>query len=304
MSESLKDLSLFTTVVECGGFANSADTLGLTPSAVSKAIARLGQRLATRLFTRSTRSIKLTEAGHELYARAKDILAAVAEAETVVRDVSTEPQGELNVSCSDAFATLVLIPMLAGFQQAYPRISVHITQGDGPLDLINENYDIAIRFEEPIQKGLNVTTLTDDPWVICASPAYLKNHATLQTPRDLKHHRCLAIRARDRLDNSWTFKGGSRNTIRVNPVFTGIGMVVKAAALQDLGIARLANFLVEKDIDNGKLVPLLSDYQIHKQRRIYAVTPDRTYTPAKTQVFIDTLKSEIHTYATRSNSDH
>ena len=208
MTESLKDLALFATVVDHGGFASSADALGITPSAVSKAIARLEQRLSTRLFTRSTRSIKLTEAGAELYGRAQGILAAVEEAELVVSDLFSEPQGDLNLSCSDAFASLVLVPMLERFQQKYPRIRVHVTQGDGPMDLVKEDYDVAIRFEEPKQKGLHVEFLTADPWVVCATPGYLKGRLEPLKPIDLVGHRCLTIRARGRLDDVWSFKGG------------------------------------------------------------------------------------------------
>lgn len=293
MSESLKDLSLFTTVVERGGFANAAAPLDLTPSAVSKAVARLEERLGARLFTRSTRTIKLTEAGQELYHRAQGILAAVSEAEAVVGNLSQQPQGDLRVSCSDAFATLILVPMLKTFSLEFPDIRVHVIQGDGPLDLLKEDYDVAIRFEAPEQKGLKVTTLTDDPWVVCASRDYLTAHGQPKSPRDLKEHRCLAIRAREKLDDTWLFKGGQRNSVRISPVFSGIGMVVKNAAIEGLGIARLANFLVKDAIQSGELVSLLESEQIKGQRKIYGVTQDRKYTPAKTEVFLTALTNYL-----------
>jgi DNA-binding transcriptional LysR family regulator len=290
MTESLKDLSLFATVAECGGFAKSADTLDLTASAVSKAIAGLEQRLGAKLYTRTTRTIKLTEAGNELYQRAQDILATVEEAEADVSDVSSEPQGDLFVSCSDAFATLVLVPMLAEFQSRYPRIRIHVIQVDGPMDPVKEDYDLAIRSEEPIQKGLYIEALTPDPWVVCASPQYQKDKNTIEKPSELMEHRCLAIRARGRLDNLWTFRRGKRFNTAATPVFSGIGMVVKAAALRGLGIARLANFLVATELEKGGLVALLPDYQIKGQRNFYAVTQDRGYMPAKTRAFLTELR--------------
>jgi DNA-binding transcriptional LysR family regulator len=289
MSESLKNLALFVTVVEHGGFANSADELGITPSAVSKSIGRLEERLGTRLFTRSTRSIKLTEPGHELYQRALSILAAADEAETVVSNLGSDPHGELKVACSDAFANLVIVPMLEHFQANYPRIRVQIMQGDGPMDLVHERFDVAIRFEPPQQKSLAATPLVNDPWVICAAPRYLQQHPLPEKPTDLLHHRCLSICARERLDDHWQFRGGKRQLIKVEPVFSGIGLVVKAAALQGLGIARLANFLVAAEIKTGQLVPLLTDYQVNDKRQIYVVTPDRNYIPAKTRVFVRAL---------------
>lgn len=281
---------MFVTVVEHGGFANSANELGITPSAVSKAVARLEEKLGTRLFTRSTRAIKLTEPGVEFYRRAVSILAAVNEAEAVVSNLGSEPQGDLKIACSDAFANLVIVPMLERFHKTYPRIRVQIIQGDGPMDLVNQTYDIAIRFEQPEQKNLIVRPLVSDPWVICAAPSYLKDHPAPERPAELIHHRCLSIFARDRLDDHWDFRGGKRNQVRVEPVFSGIGLVVKAAALQGLGIARLANFLVADEIRQNKLVPLLAEYQITGTRQIYIVTPDREYVPAKTRAFVKALQ--------------
>jgi DNA-binding transcriptional LysR family regulator len=289
MSESLKNLALFVTVVEHGGFANSADELGITPSAVSKAVARLEEKLGTRLFTRSTRSIKLTEPGQELYQRGLSILAAADEAETVVSNLGADPQGELKVACSDAFANLILVPMLERFQAAHPRIRIQIMQGDGPMDLVHERFDVAIRFEKPEQKSLAVTNLMNDPWVVCAAPRYLKQYPAPKKPTDLQEHRCLSIFARERLDDQWQFRGGKRQLIKIEPVFSGIGLVVKAAALRGLGVARLANFLVTEEIKQGQLVPLLTDYQLNDKRQIYVVTPDRNYIPAKTRVFVRAL---------------
>ena len=280
-------------MVESGGFAKAAVPLSLTPSAVSKAIARLEQRLGARLFARSTRSIRLTEAGEELYARAQSILVALAEAEAAVGNLATDPSGDLHVTASDAFATQVIVPMLGRFQQDFPRVRVHLAQGDGPYDLVREEYDLAIRFEEPSQKGLGVTTLVDDPWVVCAAPDYLAIQPQPAVPADLMKHRCLAIRARDRLDNHWQFRGGRRHDVTVSPVFSGIGLMVRAAALQGLGVARLARFLVNEDLKAGRLVPLLEDYQIQGRRKIYAVTPDRGYLPAKTRVFLAAVKRQF-----------
>ncbi len=293
MSESLKDLTLFCAVVNQGSFVGAADQLDLTPSAVSKGIARLEDRLAVKLFTRSTRTIKLTEPGAEFYARATSILDAIEEAEAVVGNVASEPRGDLHVASSDAFAIQVIVPMLEHFQQAYPRIHVQLSQGDGPIDLLKEDFDVAIRFEPPGQKSLSAIPLIEDPWVICAAPEYLEGRAALTSPAELQHHRCLAISARGRLDNLWDFRGGKRNTITVNPVFSGIGLVVRSAARRGLGVARLANFLVREDIEKGNLVELLSNHQLKGQRKIYAVAHERNFVPAKTRLFIDALSKHI-----------
>lgn len=289
MLDSSSGLALFNQVVRSGSFVGAADALELTPSAVSKGISRLENRLGVRLLHRSTRSLRLTEAGAELLKRSESILAAVREAEAVVTDLANEPQGELSVSCSDAFAALVIVPMLEQFQQRYPRVRVHLAQGDGPIDLLHEPFDVAVRFEVPTPRGLGITRLIDDPWVLCASPEYLEVMGQPEKPAELRHHRCLVIRARGVADDQWVFHRRRRLVVPVNPVFSGIGMVVKEAALRGLGIARLAHFLVADRLASGDLVPLLTSYAMDDGRAIYAVTPDVDRVPAKSRAFIDSL---------------
>ena len=263
----------------------------MTPSGVSKRFSRFEERLQVRLLNRTTRSLSLTESGEELYQRAALILDAIDDAESQARALSRTPSGKIRVACSDALALLVVVPMLSEFRDAYPELSVSLIQGDGPLDLLAEKVDLAIRFERPEHTSFVAKRLVDDPWVICASPDYLNRFGEPQEPAELLAHRCLTIEARMQENNLWEFE---REEITVRSVFSGIGLVVREAALAGLGIARLARFLVSEDIAAGRLAPLLESRMPKSDRAVYAVYPNREFLPAKVRVFIDALEKTLN----------
>ena len=294
MIDNLSGLAVFAEVAKAGSFIGASERIGLTPSAISKAIGRFEKRLDTRLFHRTTRSVSLTEAGRELLRRSEAILLAVEEAESYVKKLSLDPRGILRIACSDAFAVHVIVPLLKSFRRRYPDIQVMLLQGDGPIDLMREKVDLAIRFEKPNLTSFVAKRLVADPWVVCASPVYLKANRHPQKPDDLNQHKCLAIHARGKTDNEWAFQiDGQSNQVVIDPVFAGIGLVVKQAALAGLGIARLAHFLVKEEIDKRRLVPLLGDYSLNSDRHIYVVYPHRSHLPLKVRVFIDALEKAL-----------
>ncbi|WP_422344150.1 LysR family transcriptional regulator [Parasphingorhabdus sp.] len=291
----ISEMSVFTEVVQSGSFIEAGRRLGLTSSGVSKKISRFEDRLGVRLFYRTTRSLSLTEAGNALFARCENILAAIEDAEDTARNLSTVPRGVLRIAASDAFSLQVLLPFLKTFSRDYPHVSVLLLQGDGGINLLKERVDIALLFERPVETSFIVRKLIHDPWVVCASPEYLEQYGTPATPSDLLDHRCLTIHAKGQTTNQWTFDGGDeKETIRVDSTFSGIGLTVKAAALQNMGIARLAHFLVSSEIATGKLKPILSHWNKNDDRAIYAVYPNRQHLPFKTRVFVDALNQYIN----------
>lgn len=291
----ISEMSVFTEVVQSGSFIEAGRRLGLTSSGVSKKISRFEDRLGVRLFNRTTRSLSLTEAGNALFARCENILAAIENAEDTARNLSTVPRGELRVAASDAFSLQVLVPFLKTFSRDYPHVSVLLLQGDGGINLLKERVDIALLFERPVETSFIVRKLINDPWVVCASPEYLEQYGTPATPSDLLNHRCMTIHAKGQTTNQWTFDGGDeKETIRVDSTFSGIGLTVKAAALQNMGIARLAHFLVSSEIASGKLKTILSHWNNNDDRAIYAVYPNRQHLPFKTRVFVDALNQYIN----------
>jgi DNA-binding transcriptional LysR family regulator len=292
--DSISDLYAFCEIVTSGSFVRAAQGLNMTPSGVSKKLSRFEERLSVRLLNRTTRTLALTEAGRELYAQGKSILASIEEAEARAKHVSLTPRGRLRVACSDAFAVHVIAPMLTGFQQRYPEVSITLIQGDGAIDMIEEEVDVAIRFERPTNAAFVAKRLIQDPWVVCASPAYLAQFGAPELPADLSSHRCLTIHRRGQSEDKWSFSlNGTVEEVNVSGWFSSIGLVVKAAAMEGLGIARLATFLVEKDIESGTLIPILPEMILDDHRAIYAVYPHREYLPVKVRVFIDELESVI-----------
>lgn len=291
---SIDDLSVFKEVVAANSFAGAAKQLGMTPSGVSRKISRFEERLGVRLFHRTTRSLSLTEAGHALSEQSISILASIEAAEATVRDLSSTPRGVLRIAASDALSQEVIVPFLPGFLTRYPELSVTIIQGDGGVDLLNERVDVALMFERPDETTFIVKKIVKDPWIVCASPRYFSKFGEPQVPEDLYDHKCLTIHARGRTRDHWKFvQNGSPQTIKVSSRFSSIGLNVKAAALEGLGVARLAHFLVCPDIERGLLKPVLVDFMPRSDRSIYAVYPNRQHLASKARVFLDSFSHYV-----------
>ena len=284
------EIAVFVEVAQAGSFAGAAARLGLTPSAVSKIVSRLEERLGARLLNRTTRAQTLTQAGAVYLEHAERILAETGLAEAAVRDHATSPTGSLKVAATDAFAIMVIVPFLKSFLPRYPRLSVTITHGDGEVDLVAEGVDVAIRFARPTNPAFVSRRITDDPYVLCASPGYLERRGVPAAPADLSGHDCLTVHARGRTSRRWTLeRGEERAAVRASGPFSGIGLAVREAALSGLGIARLASYLVRPEIEAGLLVPVLPDWDLGRDRAIHAVYPERAFLPPKTRVFVDEL---------------
>ncbi|MEM1198494.1 MAG: LysR family transcriptional regulator [Pseudomonadota bacterium] len=289
--DQVGDLVMFSTVARSGSLAQAAQALNISPSGVSRRLSRFEDRLGVRLFNRTTRTLSLTEPGIYLLERCDDILWAVEEAESTVSQLRQKPRGTLRVAASDAFSLIVLVPFLESFQAKFPDLKVILLQGDGPIDLLGSNLDLAIRFELPSATSLIVKKLISDPWVICAAPSYLARFGPITDPNQLADHRCLAIHARGRTDNRWEFRNAEDQPyhLEIPSVISGIGLVNREAALAGLGVARLAHFLVRDRLASGELVQVLADHMPNDNRSIFAVYPERQFLPSKVRYFLDAL---------------
>ncbi len=304
--DSISDLSTFVEVVRAGSFVGAARKLRMTPSGVSKKVARFEQRLDTRLFNRTTRSLSLTEAGDLLFSRGTEILDDVDDAENLLKDLGDNPRGTLRIAASDAFAKEILIPFTQLFSERYRQLHIDIVPGDGEIDILDNRIDIAMRFSRPSISSFIARRLLDDPWVICASPAYIETFGEPRTPYELHQHRTLLIRSNRSDATRWQFRNqadaqsqSSRFEIPLEPSLTGIGLVVKEAALSGMGVARLARFLVHAELKKGALVSLLNDFTDDDERAIYFVYPNRQYLPLKVRLFIDELHDYVRTVLDR-----
>ncbi len=293
--DSIGEITVFSHVVKTGSFANAAQQLGLTASGVSKKISRFENRLGVRLFNRTTRALSLTEAGQALFEQSQQILDTIESAESAARSFSTSPKGRLRIAAPDALAIKIVLPFLKEFIGTYPDISVSLLQGDKNIDLLMERVDVALMFDRPDETSFIARKMIDDPLIVCASPEFLHTHGTPATPKDLIKYACLTLNGESLQHRQWKFQSNNEVfNIEINSTMSGIGLTVKEAVLQGMGIARLPHFLVCSDVISGKLTPLFNEHLFHSNRAIYAVYPNREYLPTKTRLFIDGLYAHIH----------
>jgi DNA-binding transcriptional LysR family regulator len=288
------DMSAFIAIAERGSFAAAAYELGLTPSAVSKLVSRIEDRLGVKLLIRTTRKLALTDEGRLYLARSKDIVAAIEAAESEVSESGIRPSGVLRVNTGTAFGRHQLAPVLPVFLSRYPEITVELGISDRQVNLMTEQVDVAIRIGDSDDSNLIVRKLTEARRIICASPAYLERHGTPQVPSDLLHHNCILVRGHGVIGH-WPFSTPEGvNTLQVSgTVACDSADIVREMALSGLGIVRLGDMLVGQSIRCGELVEILHDRHTAQPSPINAVMlPGRNRLP-RVRVFVDFLVEQF-----------
>jgi len=281
---------LFAKVVETGGFSAAARELGLTPSAISRQIGNLEDRLGARLLNRSTRRISLTEVGREFHGRCADIAKSVEDAEALVMSRLDHPQGTLRISATSAFAKVQLLPILPQFLAKNPDLKLSLELTDRDIDLIGEQIDVAIRFTEQISDTSMVARkLASNKRIFCAAPSYIKEHGEPKTPEDLAGHNCLRLSTVEKFNNWQMNDGHSRVARRITGNFeTNSSDALLHAALDGLGIAKLSTYLVHDELNDGRLVRVLPDYA-EDAADILAIYPNRRNLSPNVRGFVDFL---------------
>ena len=284
------EMAVFVRVAEAGNFSVAARALKLTPSAVSKLIGRLEDRLGARLLNRTTRRVSLTEEGHAFLQRATPILAAIEEAERAVTESQGEPRGLLRVNASTALAQHHVEPLIPGFLVRYPEISLQLTLTERFVNLIEEEVDVAIRVGRLTDSSLIARKIGTARRMIVASPAYLEKHGTPRTPDDLKHHNCLRLMTGTSF-NRWDFLGpdGPRVIDAGGNFETNNAITLHKAGLAGLGLIRSANFVVGADVRTGRLVSVLENYESQTDVPVSAVYPHNRHLSSRVRVFVNTL---------------
>jgi len=293
MDNRFGDIETFLAVASGGSFAAAAKALRLTPSAVSRSIARLEQRLGTILFRRTTRSLALTAEGSAYRDRMSVLLA---EIETVESDLGREkqgPRGLLRVNASPSIG-VPLLPILPRFTARYPEIILDLSLSDTIVDLVEERADIAIRIGPLRDTSLRAKKLGHSRMVLVASPAYLARRGTPHTPDDLDGHDCLRFSFRRSID-SWPFLVGGRVVHRPVPgsFFGNSGDLVRQMAVAGGGIARHGHFHVAADLAAGRLVELLPDYHPGDGEDIHALYAPEDRAATRIRAFLDFLDEEL-----------
>jgi DNA-binding transcriptional LysR family regulator len=268
------EMELFVSVVEERGFAAAAQSCGLTPSAVSKAITRMEDRLGVKLLERTTRRLALTPEGETMLRHARSIIDAVEAAEVEVTAARGKPRGLVRLNTGTAFAQHRLAPTLVEFHDRYPDINLEISVADRRIDVIGEQIDIAVRTGPLGDSTLIARKIGEMRRVICASPAYIERHGEPKHPSELSRHNCLVLAGFSRLAEWPMLENGH---VRLHAVKGGLitdsAVLLLDMAIAGIGIARMGDFLADDALADGRLVPVLEAFHVADLQPITALVP-------------------------------
>ena len=292
MYNNFPTIPLFVAVVESGSYSRAAERLNITKSAVSKRISQLEDELGIRLIQRTTRHISLTEAGERYYEYVSQALAFAQQGVDAVAELQGEPRGKLKITAPMSFGVRHIAPFLTEFLQRYPHIELDLQFEDRMVDLVSEGYDLAIRIGHLTDSNLIAKRLVTCHSVLCASPEYLAQHPAPTEPADLTHHNCIKY-SYFRGGSEWTFCKSNKE-FKVLPkgnMSVNNSEAIRRVLLSGLGIGQLPTFIVGKDVQEKRLVPIMSPYAL-PVHAVYAVYPVRKHLPQKVSLFIEFLNEK------------
>lgn len=288
----LDSLIIFTTVVKANNFTNAAHHLGLTPSAVSKQISLLEDRLGVRLLNRTTRSVSPTEAGQLFFNRCSRLLEDLEEAEHMVKDLETSPRGTLKISATPTFGRAMLMKIFSKFLEQYPDVNFDLTLADKGMDLVREGIDLAIHLGSLQDSRLVARPVAKQRVVLTASQGYIDKHGRPEGLKDLVNHHILMVSGIDFAEPRWIKRfikeAGLTDKDRrftVNDLDT-----LCEATLNDMGITALPIYMIREHLDSGRLVNLMPEITF-PTRTIHVVYPENRYLSAKSRAFVDFMAS-------------
>jgi DNA-binding transcriptional LysR family regulator len=282
----LASMTTFVRVVESGSLTAAAGQLGISVSAVAKALGRLEDELQTQLLVRSTRKVTPNEDGRMFYARCQQILSDIEDAEGALRAAREGPKGRLRMAMPVLFGRLTFLPRVAEFHSRYPQIVLDIAFEDRRLDLIERGLDLAVQVGELRDSGYISRVLNRGLRLTAASPAYLARNPEPRTPADLENHNCITAST----SPVWRFRENGRDVelpVAGNLVVTG-GDALREAALLDIGIVQSNWWTLAGDVSSGKLKPLLERYAV-PGGPLSVVYPPTRHVPRKVRVMVDFL---------------
>lgn len=284
----LISLRSFVAVVETGSFYNAAVQMETSSATISRRVSSLEDALGVRLLSRTTRQLELTTAGQQFFQDMKGIFESLELAEERLNCAQETLSGVIRMAAPMTFGTRQLTPVLTAFMKKNPQIKIQLQLEDRITDLVAECIDLSLRIGDLQDSTLVSMRIAELPRLFCASPEYLQQHGTPQTPSDLKGHHCLRylhLSAR----NEWGFSDGTELPEIHVPLSCGNGEVLMEAAIQGMGITMLPWFIVEDAIHSGTLVPVLQAYA-PPTLPLSIVRPTRRYTPLRVTALMEWLR--------------
>lgn len=291
--ESLSGLVAFSVAVETGSFAAAGRKLGLSASAVGKAVERLEARLGLRLLNRTTRSLAVTGEGDILYRYVTRIVKELQDAEQELHLVQKAPRGRLKVSVPTVLGRKIVMPALLDFRTRFPEVTTEISLDDVKVDIIEGGYDVVLRLGELDDSTLRARRIGPHTFTTCASPGYLAHRGIPQSPADLHSHCCIYYRfPTTGRPEVWAFKNPHQATPIKPSTILNDGEALASAALGGLGIIQVPSYLVSDDIAAGRLKAVLADYT-GERGSVSLVWPPMSARAPKVRAFIDFMAERV-----------
>jgi DNA-binding transcriptional LysR family regulator len=297
----VEPLTVFIAVVDSSSFTRAARDLGLTPSAISKQIRQLEERLGTRLLHRTTRSVMPTEAGKLYYERGRQIMEALDETETRIRALDATPQGRLRVLAEPFFGRLALAQIMHLFRLRYREVCVDLTLAEGITGAPRDAFDVSIHLERPEGERLVSKELSALPTILCASAEYLKQHGTPQSLDELSNHDFIEVTTHGRIEQrllpgALARAGSARRSLTVNDLDLAF-----YAMREGMGIGVFPLYVVQRDLERQRVQRLLPEEKLADQAVWVSYPAIRQQSP-KTRAFVDFLTETLSTPATPAES--
>ena len=291
--DRFKTIDSFVRVAIAGSFSSAAKQLGMSRALVSLHVTDLEKRLGVRLLNRTTRSLRLTEAGANYLEYCQRMLAEMNEQESSITQLQQEPRGTLKVAAPKSFGTLYLADAVVSFSARYPNIQLSLILEDYSFrayDFVEQGLDVAVRLGDLPDSTLVARKIATLQWIVCASPKYVAHHGEPKTPADLGKHTCLAHVNLDPNDRAWRLHSSDHViSVKISGAFSSnSALVLRKAALAGLGIGYLPLYCIEEDLKTGALRKVLTNYS-PPQRPIYVVYPPAARVPERVRTFVDFL---------------
>ena len=289
-------MAVFVRVVEAGSFSAAARQLGTTASAVSRQIARLEQELSLRLLERTTRQLRLNEAGSEFYAHCRAMLDAAEQALAIGERLMSRPHGLVRLSVPKAYGKFVISPLMPDFLRRYADVDVQLHISDQSPDLIEDGFDVLVKVTDQPPEGLAGKPLGPVRQLLCASPAYLQQHGTPQHPQELLRHSCMYL-GENAGDNRWHFSNDEQQEVVMvrGRYISNHSEARLEAALGDIGITVLPQFTAAHALTEGRLREVLPQWRYtgSYQGAAWLLWRQNLHLPPKLRVLIDYLSETL-----------
>lgn len=291
---SFEELAAFVAVVEANGFSTAAKILGRDPTILSRRISQLESRLGVRLLSRTTRSVALTEVGTIYYGRVRALLDELDSASLEASNLASSPQGLLRVSLPSTFGRQWVSPLLSGFINKHPKIKIDARFSDRVVDLVAENFDVAIRVGSLRNSTMKAKKIASFKYILTASPEFISKYGLPNTPDDLERFSCLGFTNFSFWPEWKLVNGNARTTVRPEcPFMTDNSEAMLSAAIDGIGIALAADWLAGPAIRDGRLQNILPGWEGDLAGGVYAIMPPGRLVPTKTRLFVDEITESI-----------